>query len=116
MVTGRLCPILQSRPVLAECAERESEPPGPLPRLGVGGGVPVGVVDDDAVRPRQVHAQPAHARRQQEHEDLRTLQGPDSGSGPAQSMGGGWWAWATALKRWTSPWRLPMLVPPSMRR
>ena len=46
-----------------------AEPPRPLPRLDVCRGVPVRVIQQHPVRPRQVDSQAADPRRQQEHKD-----------------------------------------------
>lgn len=45
-----------------------SDAPRPLPGLGVGGGVPVRVVDDHPVRPRQIDAQAPNTGGQEEDE------------------------------------------------
>lgn len=44
---------------------------GPFARLGVRGGVPVRVEDDDAVRAREVDAETARLGRKQHAEDVR---------------------------------------------
>ena len=50
-----------------------TDPPRPLSRLGVCARVPVGVIQDHAIGPRQIDPQPTYSSCQQEYEDGRIL-------------------------------------------
>ncbi len=46
-----------------------ADAPRPLPSLSVSGRVPVGIVYDDSIRPRQINPQPSHTRGEEKDKD-----------------------------------------------